>query len=189
MRGQISDQDLTDYALNELDSAQRLYIESMLAVSEECRNDVYEMIDLALLLEQGFEREQARVDEGLRPDQRASLLTVKTRPQQYVQRIAAVLAAAAVVALTFTHPGMWKWESGGVKVAQVSNQVSSYVVDAVASPDGADFGALLSNWKQLADDPILFKWFDSEWFDRGNQTAASAPAWDSMPRTSFEMMP
>ena len=74
MRGKISDQDLTDYALNELEPAQRLYVESMLAVSEECRNDVYEMIDLAMLLDQGFEREEAgQVAGELRPEQRAAL--------------------------------------------------------------------------------------------------------------------
>ena len=42
MRGKISDQDLTNYALNDgLDSRERLYVESMLAVSEECRQDIY----------------------------------------------------------------------------------------------------------------------------------------------------
>ena len=32
----------------------------MLAVSEECRNDIYEMIDVALMLEEGFERRTER---------------------------------------------------------------------------------------------------------------------------------
>ena len=86
MRGKISDQDLTDYALNELEPADRLYLESMLAVSEECRNDVYKVIDLAQLIEDGFEREGGEVQVlCLRPEQRAEL----TRPHftaRYVLR-------------------------------------------------------------------------------------------------------
>lgn len=186
MRGQVSDQDLTEYSLNELDPAQRLYVESILAVSEECRNDVYEMIDLAMLLDQGFEREGGKVVAiGLRPEQRAELLTVKARPLQYVQRFAAVLAAAAAVAFVVTHPEMWQFKAGGTKVAQVSKTV----VGAVSATEAADFGNLLDNWKQLADDPVLTKWFNSEWFDRSAQNSVSVPAWDPMPRASIEMMP
>ena len=56
MRGKITDQDLTNYALNDgLEPSERLYVESMLAVSEECRNDVYQMIDVATLLEKSFD--------------------------------------------------------------------------------------------------------------------------------------
>ena len=185
MRSQISDQDLTDYALNELESTQRLYVESMLAVSEECRNDVYEMIDMAMLIEQGFEREEAKIAETLRPEQRAALLAVRVRPRQYVHRIAAALAAAAAFAFAATHPELWQWQTGGGKVAQVSG----YVADAMTASDGTDFGNLLADWKQLADDPVLTKWFNSEWFDHATQTAVSAPVWDPMPRTSIELMP
>jgi len=187
VRSQISDQDLTDYALNELEPTQRIYVESMLAVSEECRNDVYEMIDMAMLIEQGFEREEAKVAEALRPEQRAALLSVKARPQQYVSRIAAALAAAAAFAFAATHPELWQGQSGGGggKVAQVSG----YVADAMSTSDGADFGNLLADWKQLADDPVLTKWFNSEWFDHATQTAVSAPVWDPMPRSSIELMP
>jgi anti-sigma factor RsiW len=74
MRGRISDQDLTDYALNELQPEERLYVESMLAVSEECRNDVYEMIEMGQLLEEGFEREEGRVPAMLTREQRSRLL-------------------------------------------------------------------------------------------------------------------
>lgn len=185
MRSQISDQDLTDYALNELDPAQRIYVESMLAVSEECRSDIYEMIDMAMLIEQGFEREEAKISETLRPEQRAALLSVRTRPRQYVQRIAVALAAAAALTFAAMHPEFWQWQGGGAKVAQVSN----YVTGAVSSSDGADISNLLADWKQLADDPVLTKWFNSEWFDHATQTAVSAPVWDPMPRASIDMMP
>jgi anti-sigma factor RsiW len=47
MRGRLTEQDLTDYALNELPPDERLYTESMLAVSEECRDDIYRMLELS----------------------------------------------------------------------------------------------------------------------------------------------
>ena len=55
MRGKVSDQDLTNYALNELSAEDRLYVESMLGISEECRHDVYQMLDLGEMLKEGFE--------------------------------------------------------------------------------------------------------------------------------------
>ena len=56
MRGRLTEQDLTDYALNELPPDERLYVESMLGVSEECRNDIYQMLELSELLKEGMER-------------------------------------------------------------------------------------------------------------------------------------
>ncbi len=192
MRAEISDQDLTDYALNELDAEHRLYVESMLAVSEECRNDVYEMIDLAMLLEKGFDRESAKLTGELTPEQREKLISFKPRPR-YVETAAAVLAAAAAVAFAISHPGLWQMPGGAQKVARVSTQVSNYVVEAVTPDDGIDFVGQLANWTQLAEDPVLKKWFNSEWFsgEHGGQSAnfGASAAWDPMPRASFDVMP
>jgi len=77
MRGNLSEQDLTDYALNELNDVDRLYVESMLAASEECRNDIVATIQMAQCLEQGFERElilAERQDLALRSEQRLDLV-------------------------------------------------------------------------------------------------------------------
>ncbi|MGB8166808.1 MAG: hypothetical protein WCF18_04910 [Chthoniobacteraceae bacterium] len=192
MRSQISDQDLTDYALNELDAEHRIYVESMLAVSEECRNDVYEMIDVAMLLEKGFERESAAVSDGLTAEQREKLISFKPRPG-YVETAAAIFAAAAAVAFAISHPGIWQVPGGAQQVARVSTQVSNYVVDAVTPDDGIDFVGQLANVTQLAEDPVLKKWFNSEWFsgDHGGQSASlsGGAAWDPMPRASFDVMP
>lgn len=192
MRSQISDQDLTDYALNELDPEHRIYVESMLAVSEECRNDVYEMIDTAMLLEKGFDRESTKLAEGLTVEQREKLITFKPRPR-YVEATAAVFAAAAAVAFAISHPGLWQVPGGAQQVARVSTQVSNYVVDAVTPDDGIDFVGQLANVTQLAEDPVLKKWFNSEWFsgEHGSQSVSlsGAGTWDPMPRASFDVMP
>jgi hypothetical protein len=192
LRAQISDQDLTDYALNELQPEQRIYVESMLAVSEECRHDVYEMIDVAMLLEQGFERESANVVGELTAEQREKLIAFKPRPR-YFEISAAILAAAAAVAVVLSHPALWHVPGGAQQVARVSTQVSNYVVDAVTPDDGIDFVGQLANVKQLAEDPVLKKWFNSEWFsgEHGGQSASlsSGAAWDPMPRASIDVMP
>jgi hypothetical protein len=192
VRSEISDQDLTDYALDELDPEHRIYVESMLAVSEECRSDVYGMIDMAMLLEKGFEREGAELAGELTAEQREKLITFKPRPR-YFQTAAAVFAAAAAVALAISHPGLWQVPGGAQKVARVSTQVSNYVVDAVTPEDGIDFVGQLANVTQLAEDPVLKKWFNSEWFsgEHGGQGASfgSGGTWDPMPRASFDVMP
>jgi anti-sigma factor RsiW len=77
MRGKLAEQDLTDYALNELNDVDRLYVESMLAASEECRNDIVATIEMAQCLEEGFERELVfaeRQDLALRNEQRLELV-------------------------------------------------------------------------------------------------------------------
>jgi len=192
VRSELAEQDLTDYALNELADDQRLYVESMLAVSDECRSDVYEMIDMAMLLEKGFEREAAKIEGELTAEQREKLIAFKPRPR-YVETIAGILAAAAAVAFALSHPGLWHVNGGAQHVARVSTQVSNYVVDAVTPDDGIDFVGQLANWSQLAEDPVLKKWFTSEWFsgEHGGQSASlsGAAAWDPMPRASFDAMP
>ena len=69
MKTKIPDQYLTDYALNELEPEERIYVESLLGASEEAREDVYQMIDLAMLLDQGFEREDEREQTALTAEQ------------------------------------------------------------------------------------------------------------------------
>ena len=135
MRGKITDQDLTNYALNDgLDPRERLYVESMLAVSEECRGDIYKCIDLAQMLEKGFELEQDHsVLPCLTEDQRQKLLSARPRVTvvQFVQKTAAALALAACAAFALVHPQFWH-AAGGKSIAQVSSQVSHFVDDAWA---------------------------------------------------------
>jgi hypothetical protein len=192
VRSDISDQDLTDYALNELEPEQRIYVESMLAVSEECRNDVYEMIDMAMLLEKGFDREGAKLAGELTPEQREKLIAFKPRPR-FFETAAAVLAAAAAVAFVISHPDLWQVRGGAQQIASVSKQMSKHVVEAVTPDDGIDFVGQLANVTQLAEDPVLKKWFNSEWFSGDHNTQSGSfgggSTWDPMPRASIDVMP
>ena len=139
MRGKISDQDLTDYALNELAPEERLYLESMLAVSEECRHDVYEMIEMGQMLEEGYEREDdAEVIPFLTAAQRTKVLHVKLGPPAW-QRAVAVLGAAACAAFAIVHPGFWQVSNPDGRMAQVSTRVTDMMTNAVGSSQSGNF--------------------------------------------------
>lgn len=168
MRGKISDQDLTDYALNELDPHERLYIESMLAVSEECRADVYDMIEMGQMMEEGFEREDGKiVNIGLTDAQRADLLTVRTNPMTVVRTAAGVLAAAASVAFAIVHPAILPDRTTAVHVAQVSRGVAQVVTHAVAPGNGSGMLASFDSLRALVEEP-------SKWLP---EAAATPPQW------------
>ena len=93
---------MTDYALDELDAPDRLYVESMLAVSEECRNDVYNIIDLAQTLEEGYEREAgAGVILCLKPEQRAHLTRPHFMKRHVIRDVVSAMGLAACVAFAF----------------------------------------------------------------------------------------
>ncbi len=157
MRGKLSDQDLTDYALNELGPEERLYVESMLAVSEECREDVYRTIDLGLMIEETFDREEGKVSLSLTAEQRMKLLDVHL-PNRFLQRSAAALAAAAAIALAFVSKDAW-FPKG--PVLRVSTQVGNYVMQSAS--EGEDFVSQLASFRQLTG-------------DRGKWLPAQAPA-------------
>lgn len=155
MRGKLTDQDLTDYALNELDAHQRMYVESMLAVSVECRNDVYEMLEVAQMLEDGFEREAKRLPAILTGEQRAELVKPRRRRAAlaFAHKAAATIAIAACVAFAITSPQLWHKES---KVVQISTHVSDYVSNAVSPvADNVDISSYV-NFEQIEDDASDF---------------------------------
>ena len=163
MRGRLSDQDLTDYALNELAPEERLYVESILAVSEECRSDVYEMIELGQMLEETFEADDEKASVCLRPEQRSTLIDFRRRPPAW-QKAAAVLGAAACAAFALTYPTFWQMDNAvatvanAAKAAKASSQVSD-IAQAVV-PETVDFSESLSNLRAIADDSV--SWIDAE---------------------------
>ena len=157
MRGQINDQDLANYALNDGQEArERLYVESMLAVSEECRHDVYAMIELGQMLEQGFENEGAQTAATLTAGQREQVTRVRRAPYAVLHRVAATLAMAACAAFVLANPHLWQSHEGSPsKVAQATTHLSRMVSDAVTASDDMDFSALV-DLHLLAEDPSVW---------------------------------
>ncbi len=132
MRGKVSDQDLTDYALNELPPNERLYVESMLGVSEECRNDVYAMLEMGEMLKEGLELEEDPtfiLDDA----QRNRVLDVPVWTWFGVMRRAAAVALlAAGVTFGVTRPAIWQLGGTVDKLATASQAVQSLVGDVQA---------------------------------------------------------
>jgi anti-sigma factor RsiW len=179
VRGKLSDQDLTDYALNELQPEERLYVESMLAISEECRNDIYATIDTAMMIEEGFDAEEGGGSLALTPEQRQALLNVRM-PNYFLRRAVAVLAAAAAVAFALVNKEMWMPNGSVARVAQVSSQMSNYVAQAVSAAEGEDFVVQLASLRMLAEEPG--KWLPS-------QPGGSSAVFGSSPSLNLEVAP
>jgi anti-sigma factor RsiW len=171
MRGKLSDKDLTDYALNELEPHERLYVESMLAVSEECRADVYDMIEMGQMIEEGFERDTIKVEDwSLTSSQRAQLLTVRRDSLAMVRKAATVLAAAACVAFALTHPALWPNRGTAVHVAQVSREVASVMTSAVAPGQTAGMAASFDSLRALVEEP-------GKWIPEAATAVCTPPQW------------
>jgi hypothetical protein len=132
MRGKITDQDLTNYALNDgLDPQERLYVESMMTLSEECRQDIYRNLELSQMLETGFERLYGEAAPGLTAEQRAAL--IRPQPRRFgfgtFNRAAAILAMAACAAFALANPSLWHID-GQRSLAEVSSQVTHLMASA-----------------------------------------------------------
>jgi hypothetical protein len=155
VRSKLSDQDLTDYALDELGPEERLYVESMLAVSEECRHDVYETIDLAMSIEEGFEREEGRNElVELTTEQRAALLSVQM-PNRFWHRTAATVGAiAALVTMTLVTKDVLLPRLPSLPsffIGRSSHVVNENVAQASAGAEPEDFVNPLASFRKITD--------------------------------------
>jgi anti-sigma factor RsiW len=132
MRGKVSDQDLTDYAMNELPPDERLYVESMLGVSEECRADVYQMLDLGEMLKEGFEADERKDEAGadllLNDEQRAKVLTVpRWNVMAFFRQAAAITLLGAGTAFALTRPGFWQQGGAADKLGDAADGIDKFV--------------------------------------------------------------
>jgi hypothetical protein len=131
MRGKVSDQDLTNYALNELPPEERLYVESMLGVSEECRGDVYQMLELGEMLKEGFEADEAGAEILLNEEQRTKVLDVpRWNWKGLLQQAAAITLLAAGTAYTVTRPAFWQKGGAADKISDAGEAVKGWARNA-----------------------------------------------------------
>lgn len=149
---------MTDYALDELDPRARGYVESLLAVSEEARQDVAGTIEVTRLLEAGYERERcaAEVQElGLYPGQRLELTRPKFVMRRVVRDVAGVLALAACVAFVLTRVEGELYRRAWHSKSHVSRWTARAIEKAKAragSVNGTSLAAALGSLSQFADE-------------------------------------
>jgi anti-sigma factor RsiW len=145
MQNRLRSEDITHYVLNELDSRERLYVESMMLDCEASREDVAAMMETVALLEEG-EAELTGLDLRLDAERRSMIFA--QQPSQIwegVWRVAATAAAlAACVAFSVAAPVIAKLAFRGEssKAAVAARQIIT--VDAVlAEEDPAAFPILV----------------------------------------------
>ena len=131
MRGRLTEQDLTNYALNELPPDERLYAESMLGLSDECRNDVCQMLELGELLKDGFAAHDDTQVLELSAEQRSKVLEVPAwHWRGILQKAAAILLLAAGSAFLVTRPGFWNHGGGTAdRLASAGQAVQGMVAE------------------------------------------------------------
>jgi anti-sigma factor RsiW len=187
MKTKIPEQYLTDYALNELAPEDRIYVESLLGASEEAREDVYQMIDLAMSLDQGFEREDARAPEGLTAEQRERLLDVRL-PNVFLRRAAVVLAAAASVALAVVQQDSWMPRVQFSQPTAAAGTTGPNGMHAHVSAVEADYVTQLVQFPEWARDPLLRKWFSTNLSEMFSESGFDGmPGMPGMPMSSMPL--
>ena len=126
MRGKVTAIDLTNYALNELPPEERLYVESMLGVSEECRNDVYQMLELSEMLKEGYELQEEQALLVLDEDRRTKVLAVsRWNIGGFLRQAAAIALLATGIGYASMNPSFWQTK----KMAAAGEVVEAFVVD------------------------------------------------------------
>lgn len=160
MNAKVSEQDLADYSLNELGPEERIYVETVLGGSEEAREDVYQMIDLAMMLDRGFEKQQSSEPAVLTLEQRRALMSVQG-PNIFLRNSAAVLAAAACVAFAIVQRDAWMPRLHMPQATATAGAAADSGMQASAVIEETDFVTQLKQFRQLTDDPFLRKWFST----------------------------
>jgi len=141
MKCSISDKDITDYVLNELEPRERLYVESMMLGCDESRADAVSLMEVSRLLEEGLECELVGLDLGLDEVRRREIIAyAPAQVWETVWRVAsAAVALAACVAFSIAAPVISKVAfRGDASKSQLARQLGiedfSDVVDPAAFP-------------------------------------------------------
>lgn len=130
----------------------------MLAVSEECREDIYKMIDLAQMLEEGFEKDVVVAEKQeltLRPEQREKLVQPHFTKRYVIRDLVSALGIAACV--TFAAAKLDSYDFSGAhgvagRMAQASTKAADAMTTAVQSPETIDLAKSLEALRSLAEE-------------------------------------
>jgi hypothetical protein len=188
MKQKVSEQDLTDYALNELGPEERIYVETCLAGSEEAREDVYALIDLGMMLEKGFDREELDAATKLTAEQHRAVLSVRG-PNIFLRNTIAILAAAACATFAVVHHESWLPRLQLLQTATTAKPLKMtkpgvHSVQVKAMPQETDFVNQIRHFQEFTDDPLLRKWFQS--LPSVSSPTPVVNAADSLPPSTLE---
>jgi anti-sigma factor RsiW len=141
MQRRISDNDITNYVMNELEPRERLYVESMMLGCDRSREEAMSLMEVSRLLEEGLEGELMSPDLVLDAQRRSEIFEHSpTQVWESVWRIsAAAVALAACVAFSVAAPVISKMAfRSELSKSPIARQLAiddySDVVDPAAFP-------------------------------------------------------
>ena len=139
MKDRLRQVDITNYALNELEPRERLYVESIMLGCDSTRTDVLEMIEMAQLLEEGFEAEMGGQEFILDASRRNKVLgnVVTEGVWHHVWRTAAAaVTLAACLVFSVAAPVVWNSVSRP-SVSSADNDIAEGLAREDEKPDMA----------------------------------------------------
>jgi hypothetical protein len=139
MKDRLRQVDITNYALNELEPRERLYVESIMLGCDSTRTDVLEMIEMAQLLEEGFEAEMGGQEFILDASRRNKVLgnVVTEGVWHHVWRTAAAaVTLAACLVFSVAAPVVWNSVSRP-SVSSSDNDIAEGLAREDEKPDMA----------------------------------------------------
>ena len=142
MKDRLRQVDITNYALNELEPRERLYVESIMLGCDSTRTDVLEMIEMAQLLEEGFEAEIGGQEFILDASRRSKVLgnVVAEGVWHHVWRTAAAaVTLAACLVFSVAAPVVWN----SVVRPEVSSSNSDIAQGLVREDEKPDMASTL----------------------------------------------
>ena len=167
----LSEIDITNYVLNELEASERLFVESLMLGCNESRADALAMMETARLLEEGLDKELTGLDLGLDQIRRDKIFAYRSSGSAWrtVRDAAATFAAlAACVAFSVAAPSLSRLALG---------REGSYF-----SPDLQALQSGDSSQRSDIMDPGAFPTFANESGDNG---PTSTPSEDLPTRVLF----
>ncbi len=179
MRGRLTPQDLTDYALNELPPDERLYVESMLGVSEECRHEVVQMLELGEMLKESMAAPDSDM-LTLNAEQRAKVLDVPAwHWRGFLQKAAAILLLASGTAFIATRPGFWGKSGPAVDaIASAGHAVQGMVADVQEKGFARSVEEFRSRLEKIS---VPAPETTPEWQFAAQPAVCTPPVWIDMP--------
>lgn len=142
----LSETDITNYVLNELEPSERLFVESLMLGCEQSRADALAMMEMARLIEEGMDRELVTQQLELDPHRREKIFVCKTGSfRQTLTNVASTIAAlAACVAFSVAAPSVSRFVLGLDKMNAQSESVTLHGGDGLYDSDILDPGAFPS---------------------------------------------
>ena len=142
----LSETDITNYVLNELEPSERLFVESLMLGCEGSRADALAMMEMARLLEEGMDRELANHQLELDPHRREKIFAYKSGSfRQTLSNVASTFAAlAACLAFSVAAPSVSRFALGRDKQNTQATSITLQGEDGLYGVEISDPGAFPS---------------------------------------------